>query len=210
MDALNRIHDIINKKSVKVKTIESICGLPNFLTKAIRLGRAFIRRLYNAIQGKPHFHHVPVTKELKADLGMWIIFLQDFKFTRPIPTFINEDAYDLQLLTDSSASHQLGFGCYFQGKWIQGKWPKQFISSKPTPSIALLKLILIAVAITLWADNLQDKHVILFSDNQTVVTMVNKSTSPCPYCMPLIRLIVMHCLYHNIELKCHYLPGFQN
>ena len=104
--------------------------------------------------------------------------------------------------TDSTAKVGLGFGCFFQGKWTNGCWPLDFILHYPPPSIAVLELFPIAISIYLWADQLAGQEIIHHTDNQSAHSMVNNQTASCPYCMVLIRLIVLQCLRYNILLTC--------
>ena len=76
--AVNNLNEVINKRKVTVKQIQSLAGLLNFLNRAIVLGRAFTRRMYSKYEGivkkgdrkLKHYHHVKVDQEFKADCLM--------------------------------------------------------------------------------------------------------------------------------------------
>ena len=57
--------------------MQSVLGKLNFFTRAIRLGRAFVRCLYDATKGvvKPH-HYIRVTQSMCEDIFMWCRFLE--------------------------------------------------------------------------------------------------------------------------------------
>ena len=80
-------------------------------------------------------------------------------------------------MTDATTNQNLGFGMFFQGRWAQARWPPNFVVTDP--SIALLELIPIVLALTMWDPELHDGMVVLKSDNQAAVAMVNKQMSPC-------------------------------
>ena len=87
IDAMARINSLLYKRRCKVRELQSICGVLNFLHKIIRPGKAFLKRIYETFRGKPNHHHVNVNSEMKKDLRMWIWFLQNFQCNRPIPTY---------------------------------------------------------------------------------------------------------------------------
>ena len=70
---------LLGKKKVTLKELQSLVGLLNFYTRAIPVARAFSRRFYDAMAGltKP-FHHIRLTVAIKADVLLWLSFLQDF------------------------------------------------------------------------------------------------------------------------------------
>ena len=72
-------------------------------------GRAFLRRVYALTQKvQKHYHHVKITKEVRADLETWYQFLSEYNGR----SFFLLDAVHtdraLQLYTDSSKT--IGYG----------------------------------------------------------------------------------------------------
>ena len=47
----------------------------------------------------------------------------------------------LQMFTDSSGIQNLGCGAFFDGKWVQLKWPQVWCTSPILRNLALLQLI---------------------------------------------------------------------
>ena len=111
---------------------------------------------------------------------------------------ITLNADDLFFYSDASASKRLEFGCVFENSWIFGRWGRNFIEQYE-PSIEYLELFGLVAGILTWQDHpkLNNKRVILYCDNQAVVSMVNNLTSSCPNCMHLIRILVLNCMVHN-------------
>ena len=94
---------------------------------------------------------------------------------------------------------------FFQNEWCVGKWDPLFL--KDEPSIALLELYPILMGLFVWKTNLQNSHIVFRSDNESVYHAVNTQTSKCDLMMVLIRILVLHCLRFNIEIKCVHIPG---
>ena len=67
-----------------------------------------------------------------------------------------------------------------------------------------------AVAIELWANRLQNRSVIIFCDNQSVVGMINKMATPCVFCMKLIRHITLKSLKYNVRFYADYVNTKSN
>ena len=76
--------------------------------------------------------------------------------------------------------------------------------------IAFLELFPIVLALRLWKTVLQNKRVVFWSDNQSVVAIINRQTSRCPKIMNLVRMLVIHCLRLNIHFRARHVPGLDN
>jgi hypothetical protein len=190
---------------ISLKELQSVIGSLSFVCKAVSPGRAFLRRLIDLTCGrKKPWYKIALTQGAKEDLRMWVIFLEQFNGATMIPDQMWAGEDDLQLFTDASAG--IGFGGFFKGSWFQGKWPKDLSKQ----SIAWLEFFPILVAIVLWGNQLQGKRIILRSDNQAVVAIINKQTSKCPKIMKLVRFFVLQCLKSNIAFMSKYIPGKQN
>ena len=76
---LSKLAHFLKKKKVTLKELQSLLGLLNFATSCIVPGRTFLRKLYDlTINVKfPHFK-IRLTKEVKADMLVWVSFLQSF------------------------------------------------------------------------------------------------------------------------------------
>ena len=217
--AIDMLRLIIDKKKTTVKNLQQLTGFLNFLTRAIHPGQAFTRRMYAkyaAIQENPAlhpYHHIKLDREFKFDCRVWLTFLEsrdNSTIFRPMIDINAEDsAHILDFFTDSSAAKNLGFGGTFGKHWIFGAWPPGFIATYK-PSIAYLELFAVVAAILAWQDELRNLRMILFCDNQSVVQMINQTTSKCHNCMFLIRLLVLSGLKSNRRVYAKFVPTKSN
>jgi hypothetical protein len=80
--------DVLTKKKITLKNLESVTGLMLLCSKAIPSARAFIRRFYDLIASvnnkKPHYF-VRISKEVKQDVQVWLDFLGHFNGNCFIP-----------------------------------------------------------------------------------------------------------------------------
>ena len=199
------IEHILGNKKTTVKMLQKVCGHLNFLCRRIVPGRAFTRRLYSYFSSamKPHYH-VRVNNEMTEDLWIWMAFLKDpIIYCRPFIDFTRIlTAEELDWVTDASGA--IGFGCICGVNWFRGDWTASFLK-KYKPSIEFLELFAVAVSVTLWARFYENRRISLNCDNQSVVFMLNNSSSNCKYCMKLIRHITLFSLKYNVRIFARHI-----
>ncbi len=88
-------------------------------------------------------------------------------------------------------------------------WPEGFIQESQV-SIAWLELYALTMAIMTWASFLTGKRVLMHCDNQSVVHMVNKQTSPASDCMFLICILVLEQMRNNFTIDTEYIRSEEN
>ena len=203
--AINWVEFFLNKKNKKatVHEFQQLCGILNFLCRCIVPSRAFLRRLYlKAETGKvlkPH-HHVKISEENRLDLLVWRGFLQSHDcFCRPFMDILAWNAEQLDMYSDASGNYALGFGAYCGPEWTFGKWDQEFCS-KVKPSIEYLELFAVSVAVLNWIKLFVNKRILLFCENESVVHMINNSSSNCKNCMVLLRIIVAESICRNVRV----------
>ena len=211
--AVTLIESVLQKSSKKLtlNQLQKICGFLNFLGRCIIPGPAFTRRLYTYTANdklKPH-HHIRINAEMRADLTMWLTFLQNpAVFCRPFLDFSSI------LVTDevdmfSDVSGKIGMGALCKKAWMYQLWPTTFIR-KFKPSIEYLELFAVTAAVLTWIHQFRNKRIILFCDNQSVVDMINNTTTSCKNCMVLIRMIVLKGLVENVRVFARHVAGKKN
>ena len=164
------ITNFLQRKTVKLRELQSLTGLLNFACTIILPGRAFLRRLYDLMIGiTKSYYHIKLTKEVKDDLRTWQQFLGHYNGKSMFLETIWLTSEHIELYTDASTS--IGFGALLGKNWTQGRWH----SDLSDLHITILELYPIYLAIELWGDFLQNKSLLIFSDNIAVtVTHRNK------------------------------------
>ena len=109
----------------------------------------------------------------------------------------------LHLFTDAS---DLGFGCIFGRKWFFG----QFFSDWLQFHIAVREFLPIVISLEIWCHQFHNSTVVLHCDNNTVVHVINKTTSKDPNLMILMRRLMLLSLQHNIHFVTKHVPGVNN
>ena len=141
---------------------------------------------------------------------MWKTFLNNPScYARPFLDFgKTRNAKEILMFSDASKNKLLGFGGICQKSWVFSPWDPKFIEEKD-PSIEYLKLYAVVVTILNWLDCFRNERIILFCDNQAVVSMINKNTS-CKNCLALIRILVLHSMESNTRVSANYIPSKVN
>ena len=148
-----------------------------------------------------------MTKEIKADLNVWLHFLNNLTvYCRPFIDFTEVLMADT-LEWYSNASGTIGFCGYHKEEWFQGKWG-EFLNQEP--SIEYQELYGVATSILLWADQYKNKRISLYCDNQAIVAMINNGSSSCMNCMKLIRIITLRSLELNVHIFAKYVSSAEN
>jgi hypothetical protein len=120
------------------------------------------------------------------DIKVWLTFLSEYNGV----TVTTDNAWasneTLELFTDSAGGQNRGFGIYFQGKWAQKCWPKEWEEMGILKHITFLELFRVVVALCIWGEQLKNKKIIFNIDNQSVVHIINKKSSKSVRVMSLV------------------------
>ena len=203
--ARHLLREFLGRQKVTLRELQSLIGVLNFACSVIVPGRAFLRRLIDLTMGirRPH-HHVRLTREVKLDLQVWEEFLHSFNGKA---FFIDEEFLSgdyLQLYTD--ASGEIGYGAVFGKEWFWGLWPQEWKSR----NICVLEFYPILAAVGIWGNQWVNKSICFYTDNEGLVSIINRQTSREPYIMALLRRLVLLCLQFNINFVAEHIPGRVN
>ena len=101
----------------------------------------------------------------------------------------------LNLYTDASGA--IGFGALFGREWCYGKWPENWLKY----NIAVLEFLFVG-SFNQW--------VLVFTDNQSLVSVIKKQTSKDAELTSFFHTIVRVCLQNNILFKAKHVAGRHN
>ena len=156
----------------------------------------------------PH-HHVRVNKQMRADLKVWEQFLRKpDMYCRPFVDFHTVITAD-QLFWYTDASGKLGYGGICGTSWFAGEWGCEFLETCH-PSIEFQELFAVTASVLMFGHRYADRQICLFCDNQSVISMINHSTSSCPRCMELIRILTLESLEKNLRVFAKYVTTKAN
>jgi hypothetical protein len=199
------IASFLTRKKVTLKELQSLIGLLNFACLVVTPGRAFLRRLIDLTHGisLPHFF-IRLNRNVKGDLRTWQTFLSFFNGRSLFLDDTWSNNHKLNLYTDASGA--IGFGALFGREWCYGKWPENWLKY----SIAVLEFYPIVLSLCLWGHRMSNQCVLFFTDNESLVPVINKQTSKDSDLMTFVRTMVLVCLQNNILFKAKHIAGSRN
>ena len=137
-------------------------------------------------------------------------FLEEFNGICHIPDSVWLDSDTLCLYTDSSGSPELGCGCFLNGKWTFFPWPKAWQSLRVMYDITFLEMVPVLLALALWGEELRGRNILLYIDNEALVSIINKQTCRSKSVMVLLRHFVLLCMKENINFKASHISSSNN
>ena len=145
------------------------------------------------------------------DMEMWRIFLHHPSvFARPFIDFTKElNSVEIQMTSDVAGRVDLGMGSICKDQWSYQQWDTEFMT-QCNPSIEYLELYAVLNGVLLWINQFKNQRITLFCDNESVVEMINSSSSTCKNCMVLIRMLVLKSLVENVRISEKHILGKSN
>ena len=195
---------VVSKRVISKKALQSITGLLQFATRVVRPGRPFLRRLY-ALQevGSHPMHHIRLNNAARADILWWHLFMEKWN---GISMLWDTQRYSSDITVHSDASGSWRCGALCQQKWFNLPWSAQL----QTCSIAVKELVPVVVAAALYGSQWRGKIVTFRVDNIAVVEVLNSTSCRDSHLMHLVRLLVFLASHHNFWFTASHIQGKQN
>ncbi|CAG2243241.1 unnamed protein product [Mytilus edulis] len=199
----SKIHLFLSQKTVTARQFSQLLGLLNSLADVVPLGRLHIRPL----QFYLHQHWLPATQnwefpvpiihqELCPHLVWWTSqanVLRGQLLSSPVP--------NQTLFTDAS---NLGWGAYLEGLSVSGVWTPDLLKEH----INILEMKAVLLALSHFQSLLQNKSLVLATDNTTVVAYLrNQGGTHCYELYLLAREILLLCNQLHLQIVVRHVPG---
>lgn len=225
---MSKLHAELNffkdKRRATFKQIQRLCGILAHCSKVIRGGRTFSSRIIDLIKAWPNQRkRIRLNEEFRFDLYWWLNFAAQFNGTNLMIKF-----YFGQGPNFYSDACLAGYGFWVGQDWQAGyygtdyrpdtsglvpshrHWMNVQIDNDYASNINVLELVPVWLCLKRRAADWRDKHVVCFTDNESVKFMVNKGASSNKACMVLIRDIFWICATNNVHLTARHIPGSAN
>ena len=204
--ARKTVENLLNKASISHQELESAVGFLSFAAKVVIPGRAFLRRLFDALRTPKPWHRI--TPAMKADLQWW----QDF--------LIDRDGLKLLKHLDSrptcyiwtDASGRLGMGGYILHDLsdpVQEAFSIRLATRYRRKDIQFKEMKAVYHAIQLWLVRLRGSKLVLYCDNDACVHGLQKLSIRGSAMAPL-RDIAMLLVKNDIHLVPTWIPTRAN
>ena len=206
-DCVDELNEWQNRKICTKRQLLSLIGRLMFVSRVVRSGRTFVRRLIELSKKVKHLHYkVKLNKDAQQDILWWIKYLPNWNGISVIPDQKCISNTQLQLWTDAS---DVGYGAYFDGEWIQ----ERFIGKKKQLAINSInwrELYAIVKAAATWGHLFVGKSVCFHCDNMSIVNILQKGTSKCPCIMKLVRALFYIGAKYDFVCTAVFIRGTSN
>ena len=192
------------RKICKKRELLSIIGKLIFVSKVVRSGRTFVRRLIELSKTVKHLHHrINLNNSARKDIQWWLAYLPSWNGVSMLFDTVWTTSNQLELFTDSS---DVAIGAYFNGAWFY-----EILDAKlRLLSINWREMYAIVVAIATWGKQLVSKRLLIYCDNLSVCYILQKGTSKSENIMDLVRQLFYICAHYNIEISAKHVTTTNN
>lgn len=198
--ARNSVEDLLNRTTISHHELESAVGFLSFAAKVVIPGRAFLRRLFDAIR-RPTTRR-RITYEMRADLLWWQTYLKDWDGLK-LPRHI-DSRLTWHVWTD--ASGKLGMGDYIlpssdqlNSIRLEDTFSTRVATRHRHKDIQFKEMKAVLYAIQFWLIRLRRSILILYCDNDACIHGLQKSSIRGPAMAPL-RVVAMLLAKNDILL----------
>ena len=109
----------------------------------------------------------------------------------------------INLYTDASFK---GLGGFFQGHWFSFPFTP-FYDNNDNLDIAFLELLAVFVIVSTWCHLLKQKQIVIFTDNEAIVTIWTTDTSKDKRIMTVVRELFYVSTNYSINISFRHIPG---
>ena len=220
----NTVSEFISKKRATKRQLARLAGVLSFCSSVVKGGRCFSRRVIDLVNSLSDWNYFTrLNEDFHKDLHWWLTFAAQFNGSAKLiigsPMPINS------LQSDACMS---GFGVYYNGLWLCGTWRDDVIPLVPDhvdlseawsvqnisldvlTNINYLELYPMLLAARRWGHMWCNQHIVLYSDNMSTVSFINRGTCRSKVAMCWLREVAMLSVKYNFHLTSRHLPGIHN
>ena len=205
-DKLAELHTIIlefqNKQRASKKQLQRLAGKLNWACRVVCGSRTFLCRILDTMNALSSTGKFRLDSSFRNDIAWWVNFLRVFNGTR---MFLGQ----LATVDVSTDACPVAAGGYFRGDWFyhhfsldSPEWQNLHINHKETLAIVLTA--------QHWGQLWSHQCVVIHSDNQAAVQIINKGIITSPVVMNALRTLFWLSALYNFHITAVYLAGTDN
>ena len=191
------------KRCCTRKELESLLGYLSHAATVVCPGRIFLRNLFSLLSRVSHpSHFICLNMATRADLAWWQCLLHHWNGL----SFFPPSAPSCHVYSDGSGSFGCGTFLSNSDLWFQLQWPPPWDNT----GISAKELVPIIVAAALWGHLWLGKHVCFYSDNEAVVTTIQRRSAKHPLLTQLMRCLFFYASVFQFHFSASHIPGVFN
>jgi len=200
------LKDWIGRQMATKQEMQSLIGVLNFCCYAVRWGRAFIRRLIDAMASVPlQTDEIELDDQVRADIDWWVRFMKDWN---GVSVLINWQPINIEWHFYSDSSKPTCAGVW-QDKW----WHYDFTEAddrRLENNISCKELFAVVTHCATFGPSLAGATILLFCDNSASVDAITFMKAPNSVMMSLVRELFFLCARFSFQIKAQHIPGTKN
>ena len=204
---LMQLKKFMGKSRPRVREWQEMLGKLCHLSQVIYAGRPYLSSLYSflaRILSKNRSQRQWVNQEAREDLQVWECFLAGLTPNKTFRMFDASSTVD-PIYTDASTT--VGYGAVFGNMWFAGVWPNNQWNNL---NICVSELYPIYAAVSVWSHQLQSTTVNVHTDNQALVSILNRLYTKDRLVRWFLKPLAILCLENNIHIVAHHIAGEDN
>lgn len=202
-DVMGELHKWRDRQSCTKRELLSLIGKLTFVSRVVKPGRTFVRRMIDLASRIKHLHYkVKLNKEFQCDVDWWLAYLPDWNGI----CMISPSQEDHHVFTDASDQAYAG---YSAGDWFVNEFTSG-TDVERSMSINWREMKALVTAAAVWGPTWHGKRVVFHCDNECVVHVVNSGTCKSPAIMALVRALFFISAQHEFLVHCVYINTKDN
>jgi hypothetical protein len=195
----------LHQKKATKKELQQLIGKLNWAARVVRGGRTFLRRLIDIMCSlKYKRHHIRITASARADITWWANFMSLFNGT---VHFVSSMPVPAAYFTSDAC--MVGGAAVFNQDWFYVNWQIDCPDIAPV-HINIKELAAVLLAAKRWAHLWQNQHVVLYTDSQCSMYIINSGTSRNAAAMSLVRQLFWLSAIFNFHITARHIAGKNN
>lgn len=215
----------IGKNRATKRQLQQLCGTLLHCSKIVKGRRTFSHRIIELLKGWPATQkRIRLSDHFKNDLYWWRDFSRTFNGKNLMVPYNYGQGPSFN--TDACLA---GYGM-----WTANDWQAGYFNTTLTPEISsldpdhshwvnvhiehansanninVLELVPVWLCVKRNKHRWRDLHVLCFTDNQSVLQMINKGHSSNSECMTMLRDMFWDCASYNMHVTARYIPSKEN
>lgn len=191
------------RKCCTKKDLESFLGHLCHAATVVRPGRIFLRSLFSLLSRVANLNHfVRLNIESRADISWWQCLLNHWNSR----SFFPPPSPSIHIYSDASGSFGCGAYDADRNEWFQLQWPPTWESI----GIAAKELVPIVLAAAVWGPDWAGKRVCFHSDNEAVVTFIQRHQAKHSLLAQLLRCLYFYAAVFHFDFLASHIAGVHN
>ncbi len=205
-EILDELRTWLPLKSCTKRQLLSLIGKLSFISRVVRCGRTFLRRLIDLSTKVKHLHYrIKLNVQARLDIIWWLNSLATHNGVAMFPGVWNS-ANVLEIWTDASDAAAAGV---FGESWfvIPFVGTHRWMVSMP---IHWRELYAVVKCLKTYGTKIANTRIVLHVDNQVACYAINNGTTRCPQLMELVRCLYFTLVEFGLECRAEYIRSQDN